>query len=121
MPASSKERYKIDYTNTDGYEHMPTRTIQKTVNDNEPVRAGLLNSDTFIAQATPAGRGRTTEREERIKAAYAKGADLDALTRNYHTSPAVLFKLLGLNPSEHADTYKQLLDEYNDIRARALR
>jgi len=99
---------------------MPTRTIQKTVNDNEPVRAGLLNSDTFLAQATPRG-AKPTEKESRVIDAYRRGADLHKIVIAHHTHPATLFKLLAMNPAEHAETYASMLKTYNDLTARALR
>jgi hypothetical protein len=97
---------------------MPTKTIQKTVNANEPVRAPDQN---WLAPATPNGKGRTTAQEDRIKAAYQKGADLDRLVSNYHARPEVIMRILELDPNEHAEAYAKMLEAYNDLRAGALR
>lgn len=97
---------------------MPTKTLERIVNNNEPVRAP---ADNWLAPATPAGKGRTTAQEERIKAAFEKGADLDRLVANYHVRPEVLMRILELDPNEHAEAYAKMLETYNDLNARAMR
>ena len=99
---------------------MPTKTKTNVVHDCGPVRSDLQGGDCF-APATPHGKGRMTEREERMVAAYERGADLDRLVVGYHIRPELLMRILELDPVDHPETYQQLLTTYNDLRARALR
>ncbi len=98
---------------------MPTKTISKTVNDNEPLRVSDLQPADWLAPATPRGP-QPTEKEQRVIDAYRRGADPVGLVRGFSISPAVLFKILQLDISENADLFKRLSEEYNGLQKRAL-
>ncbi len=114
LPAPSLPTH-ITFENT----IMATKTITKTVHDGKPTRVADMQAAEWMAPSTR--QPRLTQREEQIRAAHLKGAALDRIVSNHHVHPALLFRLLDMNPAEHADVFAELLDHFHNLQAKALR
>ncbi len=98
---------------------MSSRTVQTVVHDSTPMRLADLQTEQWAAPATRTPR--LTDKERRIVEARQHGADLAQLVRNHALNPHTLFKLLGMNPSEHVEVFTKLLSEFKGLQARALK
>jgi hypothetical protein len=98
---------------------MTVKKLERVVHDGQPTRIGDIPAAEWIAPATRSPK--LTAQEQRIRDAHGKGADLSRLVSNYAAHPATIYRIIGLNPAEHAEVFSKLLAEFNNLQTRALK